>query len=379
MKFRVDRDQFADATVWAGRSVPLKSPSPLLSGLRLEARDDGEPRISVAMHDYEISNRAELVADVAEPGVTVVNGRLIADIAKSLPNQPVEVIAEGSRLRLQCGRSRFELPTLPVDDYPPLPDMPEPTGSVPGPVFASAVTQVAVAAGRDDSPQHLSGIQIEVDDDEVTLAATDRYRLAVREFTWAPRVVGREMTALIPARTLLDAAKSLGHADQVHLAMGTATEGTGILGIEGMNRRTTTRQITGDFPDYRRLLPKAHTTVARVETQALIEAVKRVSLVERSSAVRLLFTGQEVTLDAGSGEESTGTDVIECETSGERMERIAFNPAYLLDGLIALGRPVACMAFTVPSKPAVLTGAVDLTSEASDDYLYLLMPVRLPA
>jgi DNA polymerase-3 subunit beta len=352
----------------------------MLSGLRLEVSEGSESRLSIASYDYEVSGRVELEADVAGAGVSLVNGRLLVDIARSLPAQPVDVETEGTRLRVRCGRSTFELPTLPVEEYPPLPAMPEPSGSVPGSVLAGAVAQVAVAAGRDDALPFLTGVRIEVDGEQVTLAATDRYRLAVRTFNWRPVAADFSAAALVPARTLADTAKALAHADEVHLAFGSAAVGEGLLGIEGLDRRTTTRLLEGDFPKYRSLLPTESPTVARVETAALTEAVKRVALVaERSSAVKMIFNDQELVLEAGAGDDAIGVDAIECVVSGEPMERIAFNPGYLLEGLAAINQPITNLAFTNPNKPAVLTGAASMEADANDDYLYLLMPVRLPS
>ncbi|MGB8020462.1 MAG: DNA polymerase III subunit beta [Candidatus Nanopelagicales bacterium] len=380
MRFRVDRDRFAEAVTWAGRTVPARPTAPMLSGLRLEALADAKACLRVESYDFEVSGRAEIAADVEVPGVALVNGRLLVDIAKALPAQPVDVEVEGTRMAVRCGRSSFALPTLPVEDYPNLPPMPEPNGTVPGPVLASAVSQVAVAAGRDDTLAFLTGVRVEVDGDSVTLAATDRYRLAVRTFNWTPRDPQFTAAALVPARTLADTSKSLMHADEVRLAFSLASAGEGLLGIEGLDRRTTTRLLNGDFPKFRDLLPKQPSTVARVETAALTEAVKRVSLVaERSSAVRLIFSGQEVVLEAGTGDDALGTDAIECELQGESMERIAFNAAYLLEGLAAIGKPVTMMSFTEPGKAAVLTGSASFDADAVGDYKYLLMPIRLPA
>jgi DNA polymerase-3 subunit beta len=380
VKFRVDRDQFADAVAWAGRTVPARPALPMLSGLRLEVSEGAGSRLSIASYDYEVSGRVEVDADVEGGGVSLVNGRLLVDIARSLPAQPVDVETEGTRLRVRCGRSTFELPTLPVEEYPPLPAMPDPSGSVPGSVLAGAVGQVAVAAGRDDALPFLTGVRIEVDGEQITLAATDRYRLAVRTFNWRPVAADFSAAALVPARTLADTAKALAHADDVHLAFGSAAVGEGLLGIEGLDRRTTTRLLEGDFPKYRSLLPTESPTVARVETAALTEAVKRVALVaERSSAVKMIFSDQELVLEAGAGDDAIGVDAIECVVSGEPMDRIAFNPGYLLEGLAAINQPITNMAFTNPNKPAVLTGAASMEADAGDDYLYLLMPVRLPS
>jgi DNA polymerase-3 subunit beta len=352
----------------------------MLSGLRLEVTEGSESRLSIASYDYEVSGQVEVDADVADSGVSLVNGRLLVDIARALPAHPVDIEVDGTRLRVRCGRSTFELPTLPVEEYPPLPAMPEVSGTVPGSVLAGAVAQVAVAAGRDDALPFLTGVRVEVDDDRVTLAATDRYRLAVRSFSWRPVQPDFSAAALIPARTLADTAKALAHADEVHLAFGSQTVGEGLLGIEGLDRRTTTRLLEGDFPKYRSLLPTESPTIARVETAALTEAVKRVALVaERSSAVKMIFNDQELVLEAGAGDDAIGLDAIECAVTGEPMDRIAFNPGYLLEGLAALNQPVTNMAFTNPNKPAVLTGAASMDADATDDYLYLLMPVRLPS
>jgi DNA polymerase III subunit beta len=380
VKFRVDRDQFAEAVAWAGRTVPSRPTVPMLAGLRLEATESPVgPQLQIASFDFEVSGRVELPADLHEPGVALVNGRLLVDIAKALPAQPVEIGSEGSRLWVRCGRASFELPTLPVDEYPALPAMPDPSGHVPGSVLAGAVSQVAVAAGRDDALPYLTGVRVEVTGDQVTLAATDRYRLAVRSFNWSPVDEQFSAAALVPARTLADTVKALSHADQVHLAFGTSV-GEGLLGIEGLSRRTTTRLLEGTFPNYRTLLPSESPTVARVETAALTEAVKRVSLVaERSSAVRMLFNSQELVLEAGTGDDAIAVDAIECSMQGAPLERIAFNPGYLLEGLAAVNMPVTNMAFTLPGKPTVLTGARDFDAPAADDYLYLLMPVRLPS
>jgi DNA polymerase III subunit beta len=369
VKFRVERDVLADAVAWAARTLPTRPSLPMLAGLLVEAADEG---LVLSGFDYETSARVEVGADIDDPGRALVSGRLLADIARSLPAQPVQVVQEGTRVALSCGRAAFTLPTLPVEDYPQLPTMPSSSGSVTGAVFASAVAQVAVAAGRDDTLPTLTGIRVEIDGSTVTLAATDRYRLAVREFTWSPRSSGTETQALVPARVLADTAKSLVTAEQVEIALASAS-GEGLMGFEGEGRRTTTRLLDGEFPKYRSLLPTEAATVATLDTVTLVEAVKRVALVaERNTPVRLSFSGDEVVLRAGAGDEAQATEALECVVEGDPLD-IAFNPQYLLDGLGAVDSPATRMSFTVATRPAVLTAA------AADpvEYRYLLMPVRL--
>jgi DNA polymerase-3 subunit beta len=395
VKFRIERDVLADAVAWAARSLPPRPPVPVLAGLLLDCADD---RLSLAGFDYEVSARVEVGADVAEDGRVLVSGRLLADIARSLPPHPVEVATEGQKVRLTCGPAAFTLLTLPVEEYPSLPEMPAATGSVAGDVFASAVGQVSIAAGRDDTLPVLTGVRVEINGERITLAATDRYRLAVRELPWTPEQAGLEAVALVPARTLAETAKSLSAGEKVTIALatggtgatgGSAAGGEGLVGFEAGGRRTTTRLLDGEFPKYRNLLPSESRSVAIVETAGLTDAVKRVALVaERSTPVRLNFTDGGLVLEAGSGDEAHAHEALDAKLEGEDIS-IAFNPGYLLDGLGAINAAWARLSFTIATKPAVMSGldSAEATHSAGDsegrpdltvpDYRYLLMPVRL--
>lgn len=375
MKFRVERDVLAEAVAWTARSLPARPAVPVLAGLLLEA---GEQRLTLSSFDYEVSARGGVEAEVDEPGRVLVSGRLLADISKSLPNRPVEFSTDGSKVTVVCGSARFTLPTLPVEDYPALPDMPTTAGSVPGDVFAAAVAQVAIAAGRDDTLPMLTGVRVEIEGETVTLAATDRYRLAVRQFQWKPEADGvSSSVALVPAKTLNDTARSLTQGDSVQIALSGDKIGEGMIGFEGAGRRTTTRLLEGEFPKYRALFPEQSETVATVETAPFVDAVKRVSLVaERNTPVRLSFSDGRLVLEAGSGDEAQASEAIDATLEGEEIS-IAFNPTFLLDGLGAIDSPVAQISFTTSTKPAVMTGKADVEAEATDEYRYLIMPVRL--
>ena len=255
--------------------------------------------------------------------------------------------------------------------------MPTTSGTVPGATFATAVHQVTIAAGRDDTLPTLTGVRVEIVNDMVTLAATDRYRLAVREFSWSPEQPGLEATALVPARTLADTSKSLAGCEVVQLALASGGVGEGLIGFEGDGRRTTSRLLDGEFPKYRSLLPTETVTLASVDTGSLVEAVKRVALVaDRGTPIRLAFKGTEVVLRAGTGDEAQAEDQVECAVDGDALE-IAFNPTYLLEGLAAIDAPVAKLSFINSTRPAVLYGAASLEADMQQNYRYLLMPVRL--
>ena len=319
-----------------------------------------------------------------------MSGRLLSDITKSLPAKPVDVSVEGTRVSLTCGSARFSLPTMAVEDYPTLPTLPEETGVVSADLFAEAIGQVAVAAGRDDTLPMLTGIRVEIAGDSVVLAATDRFRLAVRELTWATDS-DVEAAVLVPAKTLAEAAKAGTAGTEVHLSLGAgATVGKeGLLGIRSDGKRSTTRLLDAEFPKFRQLLPAEHTAVATVGVAELTEAIKRVALVaDRGAQVRMEFGDGVLRLSAGADDVGRAEEDLDVEFVGEPLT-IAFNPTYLTDGLGSLHSDRVSFGFTTPSRPAVLRPAgedgVDSSPTgtgpfpaASTDYVYLLMPVRLP-
>ncbi|MET9489136.1 MULTISPECIES: DNA polymerase III subunit beta [unclassified Nocardia] len=383
MKFRVAREDFAESVAWVARSLPSRPPVPVLGGVLLVADEDG---LTVSGFDYEVSAQMRVAAEVAGPGQVLVSGRLLADITKSLPNKPVDVSVDGTRVLIACGSAKFSLPTMPVEDYPQLPELPPQTGELTVDLFSEAVGQVAVAAGRDDTLPMLTGIRVEIEGPKVVLAATDRFRLAVRELEWNPGRADVETAVLVPARTLSEAGKTLGSSDKpVQLAFGTGSDG--LLGIVNGGRRTTTRLLDAEFPKFRQLLPKEHTSIATLSVSQLVEAIKRVALVaERGAQVRMEFSEEGLLLSAGGDDAGRAEEWLEADFRGESLT-IAFNPGYLVDGLGALRTDKVTFGFTTPSRPAVFVPTPEedpaqLDSGAfaalASNYIYLLMPVRLP-
>jgi DNA polymerase-3 subunit beta len=285
---------------------------------------------------------------------------------------------DGPRVSLTCGSARFSLQTMPVEDYPKLPNMPAATGTVSSNDFAHAVAQAVTAAGRDDMLPVLTGVRIEIDGSTMSLLATDRFRLSHRELTWNPQTPDASVAALVPAKVLGDTAKSLTSGAEVTIALSSGDGGEGLIGFEGSAvggmRRTTTRLLDGEFPKVRSLFPREHLTIAKVKKDELIETVKRVALVaERNTAVQLKFGDNQLVLDAGTGDEAQATEVIEAEITGDDLTT-GFNPQFLLDGLTALDGEYIDLAFTQASKPVVISST---DAGETDSFRYLLMPRRL--
>ena len=417
MRFIVERDALAEAVAWVARSLPSRPVLPILSGLLLEASPDG---LTLSCFDYEVSARILLDAEVAEAGTALVPGRLLAEITRSLPSLPVEVDHEKDDVTVTCGPASFTLVTLPVKEYPRLPELPRLAGTVDGGVLATAIGQVAPAASRDDTLPVITGVNLEIDDDTIRLVATDRYRLAIREFGWNPAHPGSRGTLLVPAKTLSDAARMMTPGVPVRVMMrgeqGASAAGANsgdslraadaMIGFESGGRRLTTRLIAGEYIKYMSRFPEGFGSRGDMPAVPLAEAVKRVALVaERGSSVRLSFGHGKVVIEAGTEGQARARETVAADFSGEETA-IAFSPHYLMDGLGAAliaatgGSPAADkpqntgkventdkagsipdearirLEFTSPTKPALITGSAWPGDESAPDYRYLVVPLR---
>jgi len=344
MKFLVEHDALADAVAWVARALPSRPVVPVLSGLRLDAAEG----LTLSCFDYELAATTRLPAEIAEPGSALVPGRLLAEITRSLPGQPAEFRTDGDEVTLTCGSAEFALVSLPTAEYPELPPAPPLAGTVDGGDLAAALAQVLPATSRDDTLPMLTGVCLDIRSDVVTLAATDRYRLAVRDLRWAPAQPGIRAVALVPGRTLADAARIMVPGVPVSLSFAAPDEAAGKSAgrggprpVEGMisfdsgGRRLTGRLIAGEFIRYESRFPAGYGCHAEMPAASLIEAVRRVSLVaDRASPVRLTFGSGTVALEAQTEGRARAMERITASFHGDE-PAIAFNPHYLLDGITA--------------------------------------------
>jgi DNA polymerase-3 subunit beta len=378
VEFELERDAFAEAIAWTAKGLPARPVVPVTAGVVLEVTDGA---MIVSGFDFEVLNRIEVPVTDKAAGRVLVSGRLLAEIARALPPKDVRVVVEGNRLSVRCGSARFNLPLLHIEDYPVVPELPATSGKVRGDVFATAVAQVTAAASRDETLPMLTGVLLEIGADHLSLAATDRYRLAERHLPWTPTGSVPSTSLIVPAKTLADVARSLGSASEVVLSMGTADE-AGFLGFSAGGRQTLTRLLDGEFVKFASLWPSEATTTIEVEVAELVAALKRVSLVaQRFAPVRLAFSDGLAALSAEAEDESSAEEELEIGLTGEPLT-IGFNAGYLLDGLGAVTTPRARLSFTEPSKPTVITPVTGFDADHPDDardgsYRYLVMSMRL--
>jgi DNA polymerase-3 subunit beta len=377
VRFHVNRDVFSEAVSFAVKLLPRRTTQPILCGVLLGAVDGG---LVLSSFDYEVSSRTEIAADVDETGTALVSGRLLAEIASRLPNAPVQFSTDDGKIVVSCGSARFTLLSMPVEEYPTLPQVEDRTGVLPAEDFAAAVAQVAVAASRDDVTPVITGVQLEVGDNTLSLVATDRYRVAVRDIDWdagnTPTPEGT--TALIPARTLSEVGKTFQHSGTVAVSIVRSDERE-LIAFSADKRTVTSLLIKGNFPPVKRLFPEEVENYAVLNTGELIEATRRVSLVlEREAALRFTFSIDGLTLEAAGSEQAQASETIDAHLHGEDTV-VSLKPSFLLDGLGAVHSEFVRISFTKtenPNKP----GPVLITSQSSkdqpgaDNYKYLLQP-----
>ena len=386
MKIRVERDALADAVAWVARSLPNRPTAPILAGLLMNASGD---EVTLSSFDSTTSAQVTMPAEVTDEGTVLVSGRLLNEIARSLPHKPVEMVADHTQVELTCGSALFSLQTLPVDEYPTLPEMPTRTGLVDASVFEKSVSQVVIAAGRDELLNVFTGVRVEINGDRLSLLATDRYRMALKELTWQPSSPDIEGAVLVPGRVLADTAKSLTSGKTVTVSLSTTeSEGEGLVGFTGEGakgrREATTRLLNQAFPKVRHLMDVVGTVTVRVPTADLLAAVKRVSLVaERNTPLRMLIDDDHIALEAATGDQAHASEAIEAQIDvvGEEksIEAAGFNPHYLLDALGALDAPYAHFSFTAPGKPCLITGLATIDGDQLFDYRHVIMLMRLPS
>ncbi|WP_034262931.1 DNA polymerase III subunit beta [Actinospica robiniae] len=403
MKVEIERGAFAEIVGGAAKALAARPAAPTLAGLLLTA-DAEAGTLRAAAFDFELAVRATAPARVGESGTVLVSGKLLAEITRVLPDVPVELVLEGGpkaaggqdgaqgevattgqsgHLVLACGAYRYTLTCMPVQEYPALPDFPESVGTVSGAALATAAARVAMAAERDDALPFLTGARLEFGPAYLRMVSTDRYRLARVDVPWQLTEAvgaGAEAAALVPARALSEAAKLLPGAEQVCIGLGDGRLGLAVGGLE-----LTLRQLDGEFIRYAQLFPDEYAGEAVLDVAALTEAVRAIALVaERHTPVRLELTPGQVKVSAGSGDHALADVTVEVGYEGEPVV-IAANPAFLLDGLGALGTAYARLRFPAKIRPVFLsplaeptgtTGGGGTGTEADALFHYLFIPSR---
>jgi DNA polymerase III subunit beta len=363
MKVICPRDDLVARLAIVARAVSTRTTVLVLGGVLLRA-ENGE--LHLAATDMELSLRTSFEANVEGEGAVVVPGRLLVELARLLPDDDVQIEhrAEEGIVRIECGSASYRLHTYNVEDFPRLPDV-EAIGtfSVDRDALLDTVSRVSRSASRDESRPVLTGILARFEGGKLVMAATDSYRLSVKE---TPLEGGApDLEAIIPARALTELSRIAGSADSLELGV---HENQVVFVADGVT--LTTRRIEGQFPNYKQLLPETFEhTVALPRTEAL-DVVRRVSVMaQRNSPLRLRFSEGELTVSAQTQDVGEAHESLPVGFSGEPLE-IGFNPEFLREGIESVTSDEVQLKLISPLRPGLLQAD-------GDDFWYLIMPIRL--
>jgi DNA polymerase-3 subunit beta len=363
VKFRCERELLADALTTAGRAATGRSAAlPVLSGVRLELTGD---QLTVTGTDLDLTIQLGVTVGGDSDGGVVLPARLAAEIVRSLNDGKVEVAVATDDVSITGGRSQFSVRPLSIDDYPRLPTPATDGVTVPAATFGEALRQVVRAASTDENRPILTGVLLTAENDGLRMVATDSYRLAVRDLA-ETQVLGAGQKVLVPGRALVELQRLVGAGGDLVLRLGDRDATFEVGGT-----RLTTRLIEGEFPNYRQLIPQSHPNTLTVAREALLEAIRRVKILARDATpVRLQLGGDTLGITAVTQDIGTASEELDASYSGAELT-VAFNPDYLAAGVEACTGDEVTLSTLDALKPAVVRGV------GADDYLYLLMPVRV--
>ena len=366
MRFRCERDTLAEALANAGRAVSTSAPRQVLVGVRMDLQDQ---TLRITGSNLDLTINSSVLVNGEADGTVVVNAKLVADIVRALGEGAVELSApdedEGD-LVITSGRSEFSVRLMPTTEFPRLADPVGDDVTVDAEAFASAVRQVVTAASNEETRPTLRGVLVEAEGDGVKLVATDSYRLAVRDLP-GTSLLTEGQRVLVPRTALQELLRMLGSAEEL-----TFRPGEQMVTFEVGEANLVARLIEGDFPPYRHLIPENHPNRIVVDRDELIEAVKRVKVMARdtSTPIRLALHDGEIELTADTPEYGSGVAHVDAECTASDLV-VAFNPEYLIDGAEAAEGDRIMIEMIDDRQPALLR------STESDEFRYVLMPVRI--
>jgi len=364
VKFRCEREALAEALSTAGRAATGRTGAlPVLSGLRLELAGD---QLSITGTDLDLTIQLTLAVGGDGDGGVVLPARLATDIVRSMGAGKVEVIVEGDDVNISGGRSQFSVRPLSLDDYPKLATPSSSSVTLPAAAVGEALRQVVRAASTDEARPILTGVLLTAENGGLRMVATDSYRLAVRDLA-DHEVLGADQKVLVPGRALNELQRLVGGGDDLTMRLGDRDATFEVGGT-----RLSTRLIEGEFPNYRQLIPASHPNTLTVAREPLLEAIRRVKILAKDATpVRLQMGGDTLRLTAITQDVGNASEELDAGYDGTDLT-VAFNPEYLASGVEACTSDEVTLSTLDSLKPAVVRGV------GNDDYLYLLMPVRVP-
>jgi len=368
MKFQADKEVLSDAISFVVRLVSPRPQLPQLSGVVIEAENN---EVTLSIFDYEVSAKAKISASVEKPGKALVQAKLLSEIISKLPSESVAFDNTDSRVQINSGSSKFSLTPMSMAEYPNAPLSPQASGKVAGDIFAESISQVSVAASREEVTPVLTAVMISANNKQLSFIATDRFRVATKSIAWQSSAGEKEV--LVPARVMGEISKTFAHEKEIQI--GFAEGDKELISFSSGNKSVTTSTIKGKYPAVLTLFPGDTPHFAVVNTHDLMDATRRVGLVvDRDKPLRYKFSSNEVTLESIGSDVADASEQVSCSLTGDE-NIVSLKPQYLIDALSGIDTDMVSLGFTSnpnnPNKP----GPVLITPVGSDNhYKYLLQP-----
>lgn len=375
MRFTVNRQVFEDAVLFAVKMLPARNPQPLLGGVLLEAYEDS---LTASIFNFEVSSRTSVRANVIDEGTVLIPGRLLGEIAHRLPQHDVEIFTDGSKICLSCGSATYHLPSMPAEEYPEIPRFEHAQGIVPGDEFSEAISQVIIAAARDDSLPIMTAVNVVAQGNTLKLIASDRYRVAVRGIHFESTSDEESFEACVPAKFLQEVGKIFSNAQTVEIAR-IERDGREMIAFSSENQVVTSQLLSGKFPPVERLFPSDTSHYAVMSTQELVDAVSRVALVgDRESPLRFTFQEGRVSIESVGIETAQAEETVDVHLSGEPIT-FSILPHKIIEGARSSLAEYVRIVFSQASGvhkagPLLITGHHSKDEIDETNYKYLAQP-----
>lgn len=368
MIIKLVQSDFLTALQTVQKGASSQSTLPILTGIKIKAEKPA--RVILQSTDLELSIEAACEATVKKEGTVVVTGKLLVDIIRHLPDGAIELSSEDDEksVAVRAETASFKIKTMPPEDFPAFPEVgAEKTVDIEAQTFVEMIKQTGKAVSRDETRPVLTGALLNIEEKNLLMVATDSYRLAIKSV--GTKTAGaNKISILIPARALEEAQRALaGTKGKVRLSTD-----ENLLKIEAENTTIVSRLIEGQFPNYKQLIPNETLLRVEVDKQEMISSISRVALLaQKNMSVKMAVDGQKIRVQAATQGVGEAQETVKAKTKGESVGEMAFNAQYLLDGLqSAMGEKIV-LEFTGPVNPGIIK------SSDTDDYLYLIMPIRI--
>lgn len=368
MNFQADREVLSDAISFLVRLLSPRPQLPQLSGVVIDAKDSA---ITLSVFDYEVVAKVSVSGSVEKPGKTLVQARLLSEIVSKLPGDAVSLDLQDTRVAITSGSSKFSLSSMSMTEYPQAPEVPNGSGKISAETFSEAVSEVSVAASREEVTPVLTAVMVSNKAKELSFVATDRFRVAVKTVAWTSTSDDTEV--LIPSRVISEIAKTFTGSGEIEIGFGSSDKE--MVGFSSGSKMVATSTIKGKYPAVLQLFPPGTPHFAVLNTQDLADATKRVSLVvDRDKPIRFSFSAEEVSLESIGSDVADASEQVSSSLTGEDTV-VSLKPQFLIDALSSVDTEMVQIGFTSnpnnPNKP----GPVLITPVGSNtSYKYLLQP-----